>query len=98
PLPGEDIPMHNRIYGNDKILYRGQSLMLQWRGGREFVARKGVSGVVAVIAITDEGEVLLLDNYRPALRENIIELPGGLAGDLPGREHETLADAALREL
>jgi len=49
---------------------------------------------VAIVAVTDDGQVLLLKQYRQALRRYLLEIPAGsldIDGELP-------EDAARREL
>ena len=65
--------------------------------GWEFVQRTGSSGVVCIVAVTAERQVLLVEQFRPALNANVIELPAGLAGDLDDSE-ESFETAARREL
>ncbi|MFA7439784.1 MAG: NUDIX hydrolase [Sphingomonadaceae bacterium] len=66
-------------------------------GGRwEFVRR--VNGVEAavILALTEAGEVVLVEQFRPPLGRSCIELPAGLVGDeCPG---EDPFDSARREL
>lgn len=82
----------------DKIesLGRGDWLELVRDGRWEFVRRVNVTGVVAMIPITDAGEVVLVEQLRPALGRPCIEIPAGLVGDQD--EGEDLLDAAKREL
>ena len=58
---------------------------------REFVAHPGA---VAIIAINDQQEVLLIKQYRHPVREYLWEIPAGLL-DIPG---EARLEAAKREL
>jgi 8-oxo-dGTP pyrophosphatase MutT (NUDIX family) len=51
-------------------------------------------GAVGVVAVDDDGQVVLVRQYRHALRRHIWEVPAGLA-DVPG---EALPDVAAREL
>jgi ADP-ribose pyrophosphatase len=81
-----------------EILYEGKFLRLVSDNSWEYVERKKASGVVAILAITDEGKVLLIEQYRPAMGRAVVEVPAGLAGDVAGSEHEDLAEAARREL
>jgi ADP-ribose pyrophosphatase len=75
----------------------GKFLRFMKMGHWEYVSRKGVSGVVTIIAVTRDGKLLLVEQYRPPVESRVIELPAGLAGD--GRHrHETLEAAARREL
>jgi ADP-ribose pyrophosphatase len=53
---------------------------------------------VAIVAITDDRRLLLVEQFRVPLSKYVIELPAGLVGDTPGEQHENLADAARREL
>lgn len=81
-----------------EILGEGRYLRLIRQDGWEWVQRRDVSGVVVIAALTAAGEVLLVQQPRPALGTDTIELPAGLAGDLPGQRDEPLRQAALREL
>ena len=73
----------------------GKHMRFMRAGGWEYVSRKGVTGIIALLAITDEGKLVLVEQYRPPVGAPVIELPAGLAGD--GRHnHETLEEAARR--
>lgn len=82
----------------DATLHTGRFLILRTRDGWEFVERTSGPQVVALIATTDDGKLLLTDQYRKPLEERVIELPAGLVGDEPGFANETLEQAAIREL
>jgi ADP-ribose pyrophosphatase len=82
----------------NEILYRGHALVLKKKGHWEFVERTKASGIVAILAITDAGEVVLVEQFRIPVGKRVIELPAGLAGDVEGAEAEELTSAALREL
>ncbi|MDB5297012.1 MAG: ADP-ribose pyrophosphatase [Phycisphaerales bacterium] len=79
-------------------LYDGKYIRLVREGTWEFVRRKNVSGIVGVVAVTDDRRLVLVEQYRRPVGKRVIELPAGLAGDTKGSEHEPLADAARREL
>lgn len=83
----------NRI----EIVCEGAHTQFVCRGRWEYISRVGVTGIVGVVAVTDEGKLLLVEQYRPPVDANVIELPAGLAGD-NGAGDEDLADAARREL
>lgn len=51
-------------------------------------------GAVGVVALDDDGNVVLVNQYRPAVRARLDELPAGLL-DVEG---ESALDAAKREL
>ena len=79
-------------------LYDGKYIRLVRESGWEFVRRKNVSGIVGIVAVTDDRRLVLVEQYRPPVGRPVIELPAGLAGDVAGSESEALADAARREL
>lgn len=81
-----------------ETLGAGKFLHLVRDGRWEFVRRTNTTGVVAIIPVTDDGKIVLVEQFRAAVRTNVIELPAGLVGDIPGEEHEALAIAAEREL
>jgi ADP-ribose pyrophosphatase len=81
-----------------KVLGQGRFLRLVDACGWEYAERVNASGVVAIVAVTENGEIVLTEQYRPAVRQRVIDLPAGLAGDVWGRETEQLAAAARREL
>lgn len=76
----------------------GRFLSLVSRGGWEYATRNNASGVVAVIAVTDHDEIVLVEQHRPPLNGSVIELPAGLVGDEPGATDEDAVVAANREL
>lgn len=59
---------------------------------RELVFHKGA---VCVLALTSDGKMILVKQYRKAIERAIYEIP---AGKLELGEEDTLEDAALREL
>lgn len=81
-----------------QALYRGRHLSIMARGGWEFAARNTARPAVGIVAITDSRHVVLVEQYRPPVGRTVIELPAGLAGDVPGAEDESLLAAAKREL
>jgi ADP-ribose diphosphatase len=81
-----------------RVLATGRYLTLVDKGGWEYVTRAGVTGIVVIVALTHEGRLLLVEQYRPAVNQRVIELPAGLVGDVDGHAAESLVDAAAREL
>ena len=59
----------------------------------ESVERVNCSGIVGMVPLTDDGDVILIKQFRPPVNGYVIELPAGLC-DIG----ETLEDAARREL
>ncbi|MGC1273050.1 MAG: NUDIX hydrolase [Planctomycetaceae bacterium] len=79
------------------VLGEGRFLRLVVSDGWEYAERRNVTGIVTIAAAID-GRVILVEQYRPPLRANVIELPAGLAGDGPDNADEALELAAQREL
>jgi ADP-ribose pyrophosphatase len=68
------------------------------RDGWEFADRVGITGIVGVVAVTDDRKLLLVEQHRRPVGAAVLELPAGLVGDEAGTEHEGLVDGARREL
>lgn len=81
-----------------EVLYTGKFIRMVRRGRWEFAERLNICGIVGIVAVTPEGNLLLVEQFRPAVNANVIELPAGLAGDTAGTAGENLGDAARREL
>jgi ADP-ribose pyrophosphatase len=80
------------------MLGAGRHVRLVRENGWEYLERPGVSGIVILVALTPEGRLLLIEQWRQPVAARVIELPAGLAGDVPGQEREPLERAARREL
>ena len=74
----------------------GRHLALRADGPWEFAERTNATGGVAILAFTEAGELLLVEQHRPPVRRRVISLPAGLTGD--NGEAEDGAASALREL
>ncbi len=81
-----------------KTIAQGKFLQLVHDNGWEYVERVKASGVVAIIAITADRELVLTEQYRLPVQRSVIDLPAGLSGDITGQESEALVEAAKREL
>jgi ADP-ribose pyrophosphatase len=81
-----------------KTLWAGRHLSVLARGNWEYASRNTRRPAVGIIAVTDDEKVLLVEQRRPPVNRNVIELPAGLAGDITGAEQELLLEAAQREL
>ncbi len=81
-----------------RIIARGRHLNLLSRQGWEYATRPRIGGIVAVIALSGDGQIVLVEQYRPAVERNVLELPAGLAGDTSQTRGEPLVEAAKREL
>ncbi|MDF1852721.1 MAG: NUDIX hydrolase [Verrucomicrobiales bacterium] len=83
----------------DETIHAGKFLSYRKTAeGWEYVTRSNAKGCVAVLAMTDDKRVILIEQFRPPTGRNVIELPAGLAGDIPLQEEEPLVTAAKREL
>ncbi|HEY3322353.1 MAG TPA: NUDIX hydrolase [Planctomycetota bacterium] len=80
------------------VIAQSNHLRFVRRGTWEYVERKGISGIVGIVAVTPENKLLLVEQFRPPLNKCVVELPAGLAGDIPSARTEALATAAKREL
>jgi len=82
--------------GEEEVLYRGNHIELVRNGKWEFARRANAKAVVGIVAVTEAGELLLVEQFRVPVGGPVIELPAGLVGD--EAPAEDLLDAARREL
>ncbi len=85
-----------------RTLWEGRflrSVLLSYRNSRgevipwEAFQRIGVRGIVAVVPFTDQGEAILIKQFRPPVNRYVVEFPAGL-----NDRDEPLEDVARREL
>ena len=81
-----------------EVLHQGRYVRLVRKNGWEFVERDGISGIVVVVAVTDDQRLLLVEQHRIPLDGRVIELPAGMVGDRPEAPDESFVAAARREL
>lgn len=82
-----------------EVLYNGRFVSLVKSGRWEYAERsREVTGIVAIIAATDDNRVVLVEQYRPPCQGRCIEFPAGLVGDKGNCHDESLEEAAVREL
>ena len=78
-----------------ETVWAGRFITVKKQGSWEYVARaRGIQA--AVILAIDDGDVILVEQYRVPLGRNCVELPAGLIGD--ETEGEAVESAAIREL
>lgn len=82
----------------ERVLWQGEYIRVVKRGHWEYVQRTNVTGIVCIVAVTDDEKLILVEQFRPPVQARVVELPAGLVGDVPGEEHEALETAARREL
>lgn len=80
------------------MLFEGKHLRLMKVGRWEYATRTKVSGIVGIVGVTDDGKLVLVEQFRAPVGKTVIEIPAGLAGDIAGQEDEALEVAARREL
>lgn len=81
----------------DKIHFSGRFLGMCERDGWEFAVRTNASGVVGMVAVTDDREIVLVEQFRTPVDCRVLEIPAGLVGD-SGDRNESFVLAAEREL
>lgn len=81
-----------------ETLYEGRWLRALRRAGWEYAERPGVMGIVILVAVTPERNLLFVEQHRPPVNAVVVEFPAGLVGDEPGRGAESVEEAARREL
>jgi len=79
-------------------LHRGKFLALIREGHWEYVDRTNATGASLIVAVTNEQNLLLVEQYRIPVHTRTIELPAGIIGDEPGGAGEEHIAAARREL
>ena len=81
-----------------KIIANGKHIHFCEVNGWEFVDRVQASGAVGIAAVTKSRELVLVEQLRPPLGKQVIDIPAGLVGDVQGEEDEPWRLAAQREL
>ena len=80
--------------GKPRVVAKGRYLTFLDDDGWEYVTRPGVTGIVVIVAVTAGERLILVEQWRPAVHQRVIELPAGLVGDVEGQRAETMHDAA----
>lgn len=78
------------------IEWQGKYLEVHRDGPWEYAARTRNIGAAVILAVTDAGEIVLVEQFRVPHGAHTIELPAGLIGDT-GDDDSAVA-AAAREL
>lgn len=81
-----------------QILAETKFLRLVQEGHWTYAQRPNTTGAIAIVAVTAEGQLLLVEQHRIPVGGPVIELPAGLVGDQEEFAHEGLLEAAAREL
>ncbi|HQP10428.1 MAG TPA: NUDIX hydrolase [Candidatus Omnitrophota bacterium] len=80
------------------ILHSGKFLHFVDRGGWEYFEHNSCSAIVIIVAMTKEGRVIFVEQYRPPVGKKVVEFPAGLVNDHKNRRRESIFSAAKREL
>jgi ADP-ribose pyrophosphatase len=80
-----------------KSVFEGKKIVVLSRGGWEYVERKKAKEAVAIVAVTEEGKLLLTEQDRPPVDSRVIDLPAGLVGDDGNADAEAAAKRELEE-
>lgn len=88
-VPDADLP--------EEIAWEGKWITAKKRGRWEYASRARSIRAAVILAVED-GEILLVEQYRVPLGRRCLELPAGLIGDDEGGEDDDSHSAARREL
>lgn len=78
------------------VVWSGRYIEAVTQGTWEYVRRARNISAAVILAVTDEGEAVLTEEFRVPLGAPVIGLPAGLVGDLEAGD--TPSAAAAREL
>jgi ADP-ribose pyrophosphatase len=76
-------------------VFEGKHVFVRERDGWEFVERKSAKEAVAVIAVTDAGELVLTEQYRRPVDARVIDWVAGLLDS--SKDVEAIARQELEE-
>jgi len=80
-----------------KTIFEGEHLLVLEADGWQYVERKKGKSAVAVLAMTDGGEVILTEQFRKPLGKRVIDYPAGLVGDEGTNDPAATAKKELEE-
>ena len=81
-----------------ETLFNGRYLRMMRRGSWEYAERVNPGGAVIIVAVTDQDEVLFVEQFRVPVQAPAIEMPAGLIGDTHDTAGENVLQTAQREL
>jgi ADP-ribose pyrophosphatase len=82
----------------EEVMWAGRYVVAKKKGRWEYVSRARNIRAAVILAITDAGELVLVEQFRVPLGRCCIELPAGLIGDDDSAPDESDEVAAAREL
>ena len=83
---------------SEQVMWEGRYITAVRDGQWEYVRRARNIRAVVILAETDAGEVVLIEQHRVPIGRRCLELPAGLIGDDDGGADDTVEAAAAREL
>ena len=69
-----------------KKVFEGKHVILLSEGEWEFVERKTAKEAVAIVAVTDDGRLILTEQFRLPVNARVIDLPAGLIEEFGAEE------------
>ena len=88
----------------DGIRWEGRFLRIRETGRWEWTQRTNAVTSVNVVPLTDDDELIVIEQFRVPVNQRVVEWPAGLVGDVDATKagemmgDETPLDAARREL
>ena len=79
------------------LLFEGQKLLVLERHGWEFAERKKGKSAAVIVARTDDGKIVLVEQFRRPVNAQVIDFAAGLVGDEGGDDAEQTARKELEE-
>jgi ADP-ribose pyrophosphatase len=79
------------------IIFEGKHLLVIERDDWQYVERKKGKEAVAVIAFTEEDELVLTEQFRKPVNARVLDFPAGLVGDEGNDDPEKTAKKELEE-
>ena len=78
-----------------EVLCEGRHMLFLRRRGWEYAEHRVAKEAVMIVALTGDGRIVLVEEFRPAVNARVISPPAGLVGD---EGPEEAIEAARREL
>lgn len=80
-----------------KTVFEGDHLLVKETGDWQFVERKKGKSAVAVLAVTEDGKIILTEQLRKPVGKRVIDYPAGLVGDDGTNDPAATAKKELEE-
>lgn len=76
----------------------GRFINIMQTGRWEYAERSNAKAVVVIVALTEDDEIVFIEQFREPIGKRCVELPAGLVGDGAEDEVDDLSEAVRREL